>query len=122
MEGITVNGTFIQCDPNKVSDGYHTFEELYDHRCLLFIHLMWCYEHLAFASQWHNDGTVWDGWFIVGIKLDSGMVTYHLPDKYAYLIPESVWIAKAPEWDGHTSQDVCNRLIEEIIIKKSIQG
>jgi hypothetical protein len=122
MEGITVNGNFIACNPNEVSDGYHTFGELYDHRCLLFTHLMWCYQDLSFASHWHSDGTVWDGWFIAGIKLDGGMITYHLPDKYENLLPSSVWVSKAPEWDGHTSSDVVNRLIHELTIKKRLEN
>lgn len=30
----------IPIDAGKVSDGYHTFDELYEHRCLLFINLV----------------------------------------------------------------------------------
>lgn len=112
-KGITVNDSFIPCDPSKVSDGYHTFEELYDHRCLLFIQLIGLLSEQSFASYCHSDETVWDGWFIAGCKLNSGMVTYHLPIKFADLIPNSVWVPKAPEWDGHTSRDVCDRLIKE---------
>ncbi|WP_156341526.1 hypothetical protein [Pseudanabaena sp. 'Roaring Creek'] len=119
-KGITVNDRFIQCDPNQVSDGFHTFGELYDHRCLLFIHLLQIHANLSFASYSHDDGTSWKGWFIAGCKLDGGMITYHLPVKFAELIPESIWIYKAPPWDGHTSKDVCDRLIEEAKIQKSI--
>ena len=119
-EGITIGKEFIPCDPNNVSDGYHTFEELYDHRCLLFIHLLAIHPTLSFASRFHDDETQWDGWFIAGCKLDGGMITYHLSTKFEFLIPKSLWIPKAPPWDGHTSKDVCDRLIEEAKIQKSI--
>ena len=112
-EGITVNDNFIPCNPSKVSDGYHTFEELYDHRCLLFIQLIGLLPAFSFASYCHSDETVWEGWFIAGCRLNNGMITYHLPIKFADLIPNSVWVPKAPEWDGHTSRDVCDRLIKE---------
>lgn len=120
MEGITVNGNFIACNPNDVSDGYHTFEELYEHRCLLFINLILSYPELSFASYKHDDDSTWDGWFIAGCKLDAGMITYHLPIKFAELIPSTLWVSKAPEWDGHTSDTVCHRLSFEAEIKKSI--
>ena len=119
-EGITINSLFIKCDPSKVSDGYHTFEELYDHRCLLFIHLLQIHQNLSFASYFHDDGTTWDGWFVAGCKLDGGIITYHLPEKFAELIPSFLWIEKAPLWDGHTSKDVCDRLIEEAKIQNAI--
>lgn len=119
-EGITIGRDFIPCDPNKVSDGYHTFEELYDHRCLLFIQIIGLLPHLSFASHLHDDESQWDGWFIAGCLLDSGMVTYHLPTKFEELIPKSLWMPKAPPWDGHTSSDVCDHLIEEAKIRKSI--
>ena len=30
---------WLRVDTNKISDGYNTFEELYEHRCLLLINL-----------------------------------------------------------------------------------
>jgi hypothetical protein len=50
--------------------------------------------------------------------VNNGMITYHLPIKFADLIPNSVWVPKAPEWDGHTSRDVCDRLIKEAKTRK----
>lgn len=114
MEGITVNGNFIACNPNDVSDGYHTFGELYDHRCLLFIHIINGELYPSFASYTHEDGTIWDGWFIAGcMMLNTELVTYHLPNKYADLVRKDLWIDEAPKWDGHTSQDVIQRLIQQ---------
>ncbi len=104
----------IPCPPGQVSDGYHTFDELYDHRCVLFLCLMRCLPECAWFSQFHADGTTMDGWFIAGIKLNTGDVTYHLPMKFfakagatgAKPLPRGL------EWDGHTSADVLERLKE----------
>lgn len=104
----------IPCKAGEVSDGYHTFDELYDHRCLLFIALCTLISAWAYKSRKHHDGSGWDGWFIVGVYLpqldnSTGQITYHLPDKYWDLakFQEKEF---ADEWDGHTSEDVLNRL------------
>lgn len=111
-------------DSNKISDGYHTFEELYEHRVELFIALCKMYsrwESLAakgityYPSVWrselHSDESKIDGWFIMGLGFSKGkQITYHLPmskwedTKFAWTIE------KAPEFDGHTSDDVLERL------------
>jgi len=99
-------------EPGKVSDGYHTFDELYDHRCLLFIALMKAYPGLSWLSPAHHDGSAIDGWFVAGILLPGGMITYHLPDKFHDLAVDAgvKILHRAPEWDGHTSKDVLQRL------------
>ena len=96
----------------KISDGYHTFDELYDHRITLFIALCHALEgyHKFWKTYLHSDGTKWDGWFIAGITFDEGgQITYHIPeDRWEELdVPE---IAKAPEYDGHTPKDVIDRI------------
>ena len=61
-----------------VSDGYHTFKELYDHRIALFVALITALMqqeyHPANKTCWkskkHSDGTMLDGWFIAGIGLE----------------------------------------------------
>lgn len=106
-------------DPNLVSDGFHTFGELYEHRITLFIAL--CYSIMAnhghsqefkvWKSKLHHDGSSYDGWFIMGIgKVKGEQISYHLPmSKWdeSVNIPE---YEKAPKWDGHTSNDVLERL------------
>lgn len=100
-------------DTNKISDGYHTFGELYDHRIDLFIQLCkWLpFDRDIWRSKKHSDGTEWDGWFIMGVGTEQGdQISYHLPmSKWDECsdIPE---LEKAPEWDGHTSSDVLERL------------
>lgn len=108
-------------DTNLISDGYHTFGELYDHRIALFIALCnfgtrtGAYEGFTFdawKSKLHHDGTSWDGWFIAGINKEKGeQISYHLPmDKWDALEVDE--LDKAPEWDSHTSDDVIERLLE----------
>jgi hypothetical protein len=105
----------------EVSDGYHSFDELYEHRITLFIALckaFYCdpqYQTGQKAEIWrsrlHSDGSSFEGWFILGIGARKGQqITYHLPiskwdeTKFAY-----TW-DRAPEFDGHTSADVLERL------------
>lgn len=91
----------------SVSDGYHTFDELYEHRHALFGAVVRLLD--GWKSRVHSDGTSMEGWFIAGVTTNSGQVTYHLPDRLWYMFPGRVLDA-APEWDGHTSEDVVLRL------------
>jgi hypothetical protein len=105
----------IPCETGQVSDGYHTFDELYDHRCLLFCALSRYDEGDTYCwkSGKHHDGSSYEGWFIAGIELKSATgsktITYHLPVKYWDLF-NGQDKETAPEWDGHTSADVLQRL------------
>jgi hypothetical protein len=94
----------------QISDGYHTFDELYKHRILLFIALMKSHTDLSWWSYKHADGTQWDGWIIGGMHLPSGDISYHMDAVYADLLDGIQRLEKAPEWDGHTSNDVLLRL------------
>lgn len=97
----------------NTSDGYHTFKELYDHRIALFIALMRAYPHLSWCSRKQSDGTTMEGWFIAGMNLPNGQISYHLPDEAWYKFgPEINTLEQAPEWDGHTSADVVKRIEE----------
>lgn len=88
---------------DDISDGYHTFTELYDHRCLLFINLCLAMRQLAF---WRPH---YDGWPLLGLQLPTGQVTYHVPERFLFLFHNKITNG-GPEWDGHTSLDVINRL------------
>lgn len=104
--------TFHPCIPGKTSDGYHTFDELYRHRCLLFVALMAAYPDKSWFSPKHHDGTSFDGWFVAGMSLPTGDITYHLPIEMWALTKQAVprLLDTAPQWDGHSSSDVCDRL------------
>ena len=105
----------------KISDSYHTIEELYEHRIELFIalcRLQQKYNNDAgkgkapvWKSKLHSDGTGFEGWFIMGISDVAGdQITYHLPmSKWDWCFFAET-LDKAPHWDGHNSKDVLNRL------------
>ena len=102
-----------QDETSYISDGYHTFGELYEHRYALFIALMHCMQGAAWYSMKHaNDVPMYNGWFIAGICLPSGDISYHLPLSLLGHVQEAG--AKRMEsgfiWDGHTSEDVIDRL------------
>lgn len=96
----------------ETSDGYHTFNELYEHRSLLFINLMRSNPMISWRANNHHDGSGFDGWFVAGIHLPTGDITYHLPSEMWELLDYSGIMTsnRAPEWDGHTSKDVALRL------------
>jgi hypothetical protein len=106
------------------SDGFHTFDELYEHRHLLFLSLAAAIEKIrivsnpfgpkhVWRSEFHSDNELVFGgeWFVMGIFTQHGeQITYHLPMKYW---KETQWVhtlSIAPDWDGHTSKDVAKRL------------
>ena len=62
-------------------------------------------------SALHSDGTNWDGWFLLGIFTEKGeQITYHLPMTKWIDTNFAVTLDRAPEFDGHTSQDVLERI------------
>lgn len=98
----------------ELSDGYHTFDELYHHRAVLFAVLCSKFKSKAWKSKFHDDGTMYDGMFIVGINTPMGQATYHYNiDPYwdMFNIKER---KKAPKFDGHTSAEVPERLLSLI--------
>lgn len=114
-------------DTGSISDGYHTFNELYEHRHALYIALCRSIDevlqfenpgrYLVWRSKRHSDGTLpfGGGWFILGIGTEKGkQITYHLPmERWGELdYCHFKTLMKAPEYDGHTSDDVVKRLLE----------
>lgn len=93
-----------------LSDGYHTFNELYHHRAILFSVVCHMFPKLAFKSKKHSDGTMYENMFIVGLQTPYGQITYHYDiDPYwdIFRVPE---LPTAPKWDGHTPEDALERL------------
>lgn len=94
----------------EVSDGYHTFNELYHHRVVLFSVICNSNPELAWKSKLHHDGTMYDGMFIVGIETPDGQATYHYDiDPYWEMFSVQE-LPKAPEWDGHTPAQAIERI------------
>lgn len=92
------------------SDGYHTFDELYHHRAVLFSVIVATFPGRSWKSLHHHDGTMYDGMFIVGIDTPAGPATYHYDvEPYWDMFPCEV-LDRAPEWDGHTPDDAIERI------------
>jgi len=91
----------------EVSDGYHTFNSLYNQRLYLWAALVKAYKDKAWKTQKHNDGEpcFGGGWFLVGITTPEGDYTYHYEMKDWDLFDCTV-IDKAPVFDGHTDKDI----------------
>ena len=94
-------------DPGELSDGYHTFNSLYQQRLILFAALCNTFKDSSWKSHKHHDGEeCFDGgWFIVGIETPEGSYTYHYENKDWNLF-KCKELPTAPLWDGHTEKDV----------------
>ena len=99
-------------DLGEVSDGYHTFDELYNHRHLLFIALMRSNPEMSWRARVHEDGSMYEGWFVAGMELSTGNISYHLPVEMWELLDFSkiTTMKNAPKFDGHTPNMVIERL------------
>ena len=115
-----MNNLQVPCEVGKVSDGYHTFDELYEHRHVLFLALIETLHGMPWISKLHDDGSSLDGWFVAGIKLASGDISYHLPNRLWETARSTGAreLEHAPKWDGHKSEDVLERLLKWISIQK----
>jgi hypothetical protein len=94
----------------NLSDGYHTFNELYHHRAILFSVICNSMPEKAWKSKLHDTGDMFDGMFIVGIETPEGQATYHydiVPYWDMFKVKE---LEKAPKWDGHTPQEAIERI------------
>lgn len=102
-------------DRENLSDGYHTFKELYEFRLL--------YQAIL-INEWHSQGIYnthkskrhsdeqecfGGGYFIVMADLPTGQISNHYPLKDWGLF-QCVEKEQADPWDGHTAEDVAKRL------------
>lgn len=92
------------------SDGYHTFNELYHHRAVLFSVIVKAFPDKAWKARKHHDGTMYDGMFIVGINTPHGQATYHYDIDPYWDMFACRELERAPEWDGHTPEEAINRI------------
>lgn len=101
----------------ETSDGYHTFNELYEYRTAY---------NAALFNEWHQQG-IYDvhkswkhsdgedcfggGWFIVMATLPTGQISNHYPEKDWDRFVVTIQNV-ADEWDGHTPQQALDRLAQ----------
>lgn len=96
-------------NPGNISDGYHTFNELYHHRAVLFSLICNQNKDIAWKSLKHEDGSMYKGMFIVGINTPYGQATYHI-DRIYWLLFKVKKLDTAPKWDGHTPAQAAERI------------
>ena len=94
----------------EFSDGYHTFNELYHHRAVLFSVICNMFPEKAWKSKLHDTGDMYDGMFIVGIETEQGQATYHYDIEPYWDMFKVKELEKAPKWDGHTPSDAIERI------------
>lgn len=89
----------------STSDGYHTFDELYEHRMVLFSVICNLNKSISWKSKKHHDDSMFENYFIVGVTTPEGNFTYHyhLDNWDKFDVQE---LDTAPEWDGHVSSDI----------------
>ena len=99
-------------DIGEVSDGFHTFNGLYEQRMILFAALIRAYKDRAWKSYWHENGELCfgGGWFIVGIDTPEGSYTYHYENRYWDMF-DCIDLPRAKHWDGYTEADAETRLM-----------
>lgn len=94
----------------KISDGYHSFEDLYYHRMILFSLLLNSNKEISWKAKKHHDGTMFDeDSFICGIETPEGQYTYHYKLEFwdYFKVKE---LEFAPKYDGHKPEDITRLL------------
>ena len=99
-------------DIGEVSDGYHTFNDLYHQRAVLFATIVKLNKDKAWKSLRHEDGELCfgGGWFIVGVDTPEGSYTYHYNIPQYWDIFDCCVLDRGKHWDGHTERNVTRLL------------
>lgn len=133
-----LNGIILGDTPGQTSDGFHTFDELYEHRTALFAALGTILNYreaaagladVAWRSKEHADHQppMFPGFFVAGIQwvgtelvpLPDGrkelreraaQITYHVRLEYWDRFATFETRDEAPPYDGHTPADVVELL------------
>ena len=102
------NGTIIT---KEISDGHHSFGELYEQRAVLFCTICNMYPDISWKSRKHYDDNdpMYNGDFIAGIYTPMGQAAFHLKDKYWDKLHVST-LDKAPKYDGYDADEALFRI------------
>lgn len=108
---------------DDLSDGFHTFRQLYYQRMMLFATIVKQNRDRAWKSLRHEDGELCfgGGWFIVGIDTPEGSYTYHYENKYFDLFDCEI-LDYGKHWDGHTEKDVTRLLSLPTDVQPVVHG
>ena len=99
-----------------LSDGYHSFNNLYEHRAVLLamVLMKMPYAWKTTIDAEGRDLVKEDKMFLAGAPTPDGMISYHVNLELwdLYKIPE---IPQAPIFNGYTEDDVLKRLTNMIM-------
>lgn len=115
-DGVMVSGNIEKMKQQMNSDGYHTFDELYEYRmaynAILFNEWFKAGKHDVHWSYKHSDGELCfgGGWFVVVAQTPYGQITNHYENKHLQLFVAIEERPTAAEWDGHTPEEALKRL------------
>jgi hypothetical protein len=98
---------------SEISDGFHTFDELYDHRRALTAALAKVLPSWRSKAHHPEDSPMFEGgYFIVGIDLPGvGTVTYHYKLTHWDDFTGVDELEHAPRWDKAAPADTVTRLL-----------
>ena len=94
-----------------ISDGYHTFDDLYYQRMMLTKTVALAAvtkfdEDIVYRSKLHSDGTMYKDFFIVVFNTPEGNFSYHYHMMYWGVFDFLKELPNAEEFDGHTWKGV----------------
>lgn len=90
---------------SEISDEFHTMSELYYNRMVLTAVILNQNSDISWKSRLHDDGGMFEGFFVVGIDTPEGQYGYHYQLKYwdLFQIPE---LPLGKPYDGYTKEDI----------------
>ena len=95
-----------------ITDGYHSFDDLYEHRNLLFLNLIVHMDYREEATAYYTEDPNMPGWILVVLETEKlGQISYHMQDGYDQFlkhIPKIPW--NELNWDSRSSLEVSLRL------------
>lgn len=100
---------------DDVSDGYHTFRELYMHRMALTLCMLQdTSRFLSHKSLRHHplDQPCFDDSFVVMFYVQGKQCSYHYDLKYWDMFVSVPTKEHADKWDGHTPENVVGRILD----------
>lgn len=116
---INANKHNPEVNTDDISDGYHTFGQLYFQRMMLFATIVNLFPELSWKSKRHEDGELCfgGGWFLVTIETPEGEYGYHYEEKYWDYFNCAV-LERGKHWDGYTEENV-DRLLSLVKEKEN---
>lgn len=112
-------------DVEKLTDGYHSYESLYDMRLAFTTLLAKVMPSRCYKSKLYSDGSIMfgGGWFLFVCHLPTRAgvktISFHYENRYWHRFNIKIR-TRAEPYDGHTTDDVINSLSTAKITPKEL--